>query len=310
MNWLNLETNLTRHPEFLASDLAQRGAWVSLIVWCADVENGGRLANAAAWPAQMWAATCGIDAKIVLKPCQLWHWEDADLVVWGYPKGKESQVKEGRKQGEYGKEGGRPKKPLPKTPSENPSCLPLSETPKGKERKGIGMEVEGNESESPPPVEFPDGFPDSADKAVAWVSGVRPDIDPVYIRHVWQSLIGVGCKDGSGRLVTNWAGYIAGRWPKDGARVVHELSQSASPSGNSSQKNKEGAARKVWAGEPEWDWMQFAKDQDPESVVDSVWENNTARWRSGLRGAYAEWLEANPGFAEKYVVQKERDAAA
>ena len=147
MNWLNLETNELRAPEFLGATALERGVWVSLLLHCVAVENGGRIAGAAEWSARQWLTVCGLEPEEVLETVSLlWTVQDADVVVWGYPHEKQLQVEAGRM---GGSKGGRPRKTEAKNPPENPAKNPPenpSQTlPKTrKERKDKGKEGKEN----------------------------------------------------------------------------------------------------------------------------------------------------------------------
>lgn len=248
MNWLNLDLADLRKSEFVGADLAQRGVWLSVISWCAAVENGGKVAGGRLWSTKMWQQACGVGLRELRQPSNLWAWDGDDLVIWNYPNGKENQVKAGRSSG---CKGGRPKNDNPPdNPSDNPSTTP-TENPKGRERKGIGMEGEGNGRGSPPAPDFPDGFPESPDRAVAMIASVRPEIAEGWVRQVWTSMAAVGCKDAAGRLITNWAHYIVGRWPKDGQRWVFEQ--------GGIEKNKNGDAGGPRFKTPVWPWRMVAR---------------------------------------------------
>lgn len=147
MNWLNLGANELRAPEFLGATALERGVWVSLLLHCVAVENGGRIAGAAWWSARQWLTVCGLEPEEVLETeSGLWKVETEDVVVWGYPHEKQLQVEAGRL---GGSKGGRPRKTEAKNPLDNPSENPLdnpSQTlPKTrKERKDKGKEGKEN----------------------------------------------------------------------------------------------------------------------------------------------------------------------
>lgn len=108
MNWLNLETNELRAPEFLGATALERGVWVSLLLHCVAVENGGRIVGAAWWSARQWLTVCGLEPEEVLETeSGLWKVEEEDVVVWGYPHDLQRKVDVSR---ENGRKGGRPSK--------------------------------------------------------------------------------------------------------------------------------------------------------------------------------------------------------
>jgi hypothetical protein len=165
MNYLNLETNQLRSPEFALATPNQRGVWLSLMLHCVSDENSGTIKDAASLSGRQWTLLCGITPREVKTECSLWSWDGPDLTVWNYPLGKEIQVKAGR---EGGKKGGRPTPP-PNNPFENPCPNPThnptpnpnasptgtpsrnpSITQKERERKGKGNR-EGEREDTPAP---------------------------------------------------------------------------------------------------------------------------------------------------------------
>jgi hypothetical protein len=162
MNWLNIQLRLVHTPEYIGSDPVHRGNWLSLLAYCAEQENGGRIPNCRAWKSRMWEQLCGVTAEEVLSESNLWEWDGNDLVVWEYPFEKQEEVQRNRESGrrggmatteakkrtaiENGIKGGRPK-----TQAEPKDCLGYvtqaepkrnpSENPT--ERKGIGIGKEG-----------------------------------------------------------------------------------------------------------------------------------------------------------------------
>lgn len=155
MNWLNLETNELRAPEFLTATALERGVWLSLLLHSVAVENGGRLVGAVDWTSRQWMVVCGLEKEEVLDEAGgLWKIEGDDVVVWGYPHDRQRQVEEGRA---GGVKGGRPGKNRAENPAGNPPQNPsgtLPETlgepspkPEGKgkvkEREGKGKVLPG-----------------------------------------------------------------------------------------------------------------------------------------------------------------------
>ena len=49
MNWLNINLATLRSPAYLGSTPVERATWLQLLAYCADQENGGCIAGAAAW---------------------------------------------------------------------------------------------------------------------------------------------------------------------------------------------------------------------------------------------------------------------
>lgn len=297
MNWLNLSLSDLRRPEFLAADLRQRGAWLSLNAWCAEVENGGRIVAARSWGAEMWARICGVKASEITKSSGLWSWDGDDLVVWNYPIEKETEVQVKR---QNGKKGGRPSKDEVNG-NHVVSGADTTNEPDGKQgrkRKGIGKEREGNGSgngtEQPPPVEFPSGFPVSLDQAVAWVRGLAvpaaQEMAAEFIEERWRAVIGQGFKAGNGTKVTNWGPWMVSQWQKFGAEWLTK--RKAQFSGGTS-----GAAKKKLA----------AADDAPdgwEAGADALFDGT--QWRE-LGGGWDSFSTKDREWIRRWVEEKKNN---
>jgi hypothetical protein len=164
MNYLNLETNDMRSPEFVMASARERGAWVSMMLHAVATENGGVMTGAGLWTERHWLQICGLTFEDL--SCDrngnpegntsLWYWISNDLYLWGFPHDKLAQVNAGR---EGGKKGGRPRKAEnpPQNPSVNPPSKPAKPSPeptakperKGMEGKENGKEEKEKESKAP-----------------------------------------------------------------------------------------------------------------------------------------------------------------
>jgi hypothetical protein len=102
MNWINIETKTLRSPEFIGSEPEQRATWLCLLAYCAEQENGGKIAACGEWKARRWQQTCGVTTDEVCSHCDLWTWEADSLTVWGYPVEKENEVRMKREGGQRG----------------------------------------------------------------------------------------------------------------------------------------------------------------------------------------------------------------
>jgi len=145
MIWLNLETTILHAPEYIGSEPRARSAWLNVILWCAQQENGGRIEHARDWKDRQWQQTCGVTRREVDSAERLLQWDGQDLVVWNYPADKEHIVREKRKIGRTGgiKSGvSRSTKSEPKAEAETKQTLQpngqanASTEGKGKEGKG------------------------------------------------------------------------------------------------------------------------------------------------------------------------------
>lgn len=102
MKWLNIEVAILRSPKFIGAEPIERATWLSLLGYCADQENGGRIQKCSTWKDRTWQQTCGVTAAEVALKSTLWHWEDVDLLVEFYPIDKEKELKAKRLAGAKG----------------------------------------------------------------------------------------------------------------------------------------------------------------------------------------------------------------
>ena len=102
MQWLNIETKLRTSPEFIGSDPTQRATWLCLMMYCAEHENGGVIKDCLEWGDRRWMQTCGVTKKEIESDCALFCVKKNSLVLWGYPKNKEKEVRERRNAGKRG----------------------------------------------------------------------------------------------------------------------------------------------------------------------------------------------------------------
>jgi hypothetical protein len=51
---------MLRMPEFVGETPANRGVWISLMGYCCDLENSGRIAGSRRWKSRMWEQSCGV----------------------------------------------------------------------------------------------------------------------------------------------------------------------------------------------------------------------------------------------------------
>jgi hypothetical protein len=159
MIWLNIFIPNMRAPEFINSEPAARSAWLSILAFCCEQENGGVIIGAESWTDRAWLQTCGVTAEEVRNASPLVSFESGDVTVWNYPEEKEKQVQSKREAGQRGglaktqaktqaakangAKGGRPnREEKAETQAENPSTTEAE--PKHKPN-GIGKEVEGKE---------------------------------------------------------------------------------------------------------------------------------------------------------------------
>jgi hypothetical protein len=99
MNWLNIKLSTLRSPAYLGSNPVERATWLQLLAYCADQENGGRIAGAASWKDRQWQQTCGVTAREVRAASRLVAIEGEDVRVAHYPLEQEAEMKSKREKG-------------------------------------------------------------------------------------------------------------------------------------------------------------------------------------------------------------------
>lgn len=102
MNWINIQTQSLRSPEFIGSDPVARGTWLSVIGYCYEQENGGVITNCISWKDRQWQQICGVTLDEINGAKLLMQWQDNDLIVWNYPTSIEDEIKRKREAGRKG----------------------------------------------------------------------------------------------------------------------------------------------------------------------------------------------------------------
>lgn len=172
MEWLNLHASTMDSPEFVGSDTKERGTWLSLLRYCIGQENGGTISGCKLWRDRQWQQLARVTLREVSSDCRLYAWSSQDLIVWGYPKEKESEVCRKRELARLnGKTGGRPKVGSETITNKEPT---LVISPKA---EGNGMEGEWKEKgESVSPSAQPTKKNDLTD--ADWLKSLAAD--PAY----------------------------------------------------------------------------------------------------------------------------------
>ncbi len=194
MQYLNIRVSSLRSPAFVAAELAQRGAWLSITSYCIEQENGGRIPGCRRWTDRQTLQMCGVMMQDLASDCGLWSWDGDDLVVADYPLEQEqhwqakraagrnggSSTSEAKQQAvrENGRKGGRPRKSAAPVRSDHTGKTKAETKGNGTGREEEGNEKERNEMEDPssPPAEFEGGEGLSSDLSVSGYEG-RPQTD-------------------------------------------------------------------------------------------------------------------------------------
>jgi hypothetical protein len=156
MKWLNIYLPDLHSAPYIGSEPRERAAWLSVLGYCAEQENGGRIADCRGWKDRQWQQTCGVTLKEVQSASKLLVWDDQDLTVVFYPIESEKVVQAKRLGGSRG--GQASGQARSKDTSMTASSTPLS-TPSScarTEGKGNEREEEGNKDSAPPPGDTPE----------------------------------------------------------------------------------------------------------------------------------------------------------
>jgi len=194
MQYFNLHVPMLRMPEFVGETPANRGVWISLMGYCCDLENSGRIAGSLRWKSRMWEQSCGVTLEELGQDSALWEWDGDDLLVWGFPHRIQASLQAQR---DGGKKGGRPRKNPPENPVENPVENPPENR---KEREGKGKEGKEketlSESETAAPLSLADAHAYAQHWALNSAAGVTYDPAVVELwfadreRKSWQATSG------------------------------------------------------------------------------------------------------------------------
>jgi len=244
VNYLNIHTDLLRSQEFLGAEPIERATWISLLGWCATQENGGVIEGCSEWSSRKWQQICGATKEEVETKSELYGFEDGNLMVFAYPKDKESEVKLKRK---LGKKGGRPKKSKPDTKTQNsqkeavsheianspeplinkdkkpygydqllaidnhqPESAKTEREGKGRERKDKGKKIEGAQKRTS--VSNRAFNPPNKEEFIEYLVKEMPSINPEWTEErtrraakmQFDTFIENKWKDGNGSPVKNW----------------------------------------------------------------------------------------------------------
>lgn len=144
MEWLNIHLPVLRSPEYIGAEPASRAAWINVLAYCCQQENGGTITGAEAWADRQWQQCCGVTLEEVRWAAPLITFAGNDALVWNYPIDKEREVKAKR---EAGSRGGLAK--AKHSQKQNPSTAtstPRSTTTSSAHTEGEGKE-KGNRKE-------------------------------------------------------------------------------------------------------------------------------------------------------------------
>lgn len=99
MQWINIPMRVLRSPEFIGSDPVSRSTWLSVLGYCCEQENGGRIDDCDGWGDRRWMQTCGVTKAEVAAASLLLESKDGSVSCLFYPIEKELEVKAKREGG-------------------------------------------------------------------------------------------------------------------------------------------------------------------------------------------------------------------
>lgn len=154
MEYLKLQRSFRTTEAWQVATAAARGAWVSVAGYCADEENGGRIAGAKAWTTRLWMQRAGVTAEEVADAvaAHLATWDGDDLVVGGYDLVGEKTYQARRQGGRDASPPGinpRTGEPARGTRTGNPSGQPTPEPIRVQDGEPIRATRAGNPSPTP-----------------------------------------------------------------------------------------------------------------------------------------------------------------
>jgi hypothetical protein len=93
MEWFKFTTSLARCPEFIGCEPEGRAAWLCLLAYCVELENGGRIPGALNWKDRQWQQACGVMRSEIEKAKGLIAFDGDDVVVSFYPEKDAKRVR-------------------------------------------------------------------------------------------------------------------------------------------------------------------------------------------------------------------------
>ncbi len=91
MEWFKFPTKTTGAPEYAHAKPAAKLAWLRVLCYCAQQENGGLIPDAAGWSDGQWIEVCGVRKRDVMDAEPLLTAVGGHITVWGYPQESQFQ---------------------------------------------------------------------------------------------------------------------------------------------------------------------------------------------------------------------------
>jgi hypothetical protein len=93
MEWINIHVaKQLRGPACVGSSPAELGTWLLCLGYCCEQENSGRMVGAALWKDRQLQRAVGVTMAEVRRADRLLRIEGDDIIVNGYPEGKQANV--------------------------------------------------------------------------------------------------------------------------------------------------------------------------------------------------------------------------
>lgn len=102
MQWLNINIEFLRAPEFLGSLPVARATWLCVLGYCVMQENDGCIDDGEQWGDRMWQQACGVTLEEIHEATLLIRIENGNVYVCGYPHDKQAEVQAKRLGGKAG----------------------------------------------------------------------------------------------------------------------------------------------------------------------------------------------------------------
>ena len=100
MDWININIpRLMSSAEYIGSDHKARGIWLSVLRYCYQAENIGRVVGGADWEDSSWMECCGVTSRDVRFASKLLTVKDHDILVLGYEAAKQRECEVKRQAG-------------------------------------------------------------------------------------------------------------------------------------------------------------------------------------------------------------------
>lgn len=218
MEWLNTSVTFMNSQEMLRSTPEQRGVWFTLMGYCVQQENGGRLEGVADWSDWDWQSVLKVPKKLAKEDSFLWHWEDGGtLNLVNYPHDQLASVQAKREGGRVG--GLRSAMARAKlcngSPSSIHSSLAATER-KGKERK----EKKGKETGG---ADAPGGVGTLLSSWLDHAKVAYPDWPELEATAAWAHYDAIGWRNAGGNPVRSWQSCVITcytRWCQAGKKLA------------------------------------------------------------------------------------------